>query len=303
MWEVFDGNSSETNSTSAVTVAPASPPVVTVTPLQETSGAGSVALSAHVSFSQANGDPATSWRVEDVSTDPTGALLINGVAQAENEAFNITTAQFAAMQIAPVAVQHQIWVIGYDGTLNSSPVHFTVAPPVAGAGSPSPSPTPTTPPVVTVTPLQETSGAGAVALSAHAQFSDPDGETVASWRVEDVSSDPNGALLLNGTAQAENTAFTITTAQFAAMQIAPVTVAHEIWVLASDGTSWSKPVHFTVSPPPSSVANANVTAASSLASLVQAAAAFGAPDPGGSPAVATQPPQPDHSANLAPSHG
>ncbi len=101
------------------------PPVLAATALQETSGAGPVALSAQVSFSDPDGDSAAGWRVEDVGSDPQGALLLSGVAQPENQAFNITAAQFAAMQIAPVATAHEIWVIGSDGTFSSAPVHFT----------------------------------------------------------------------------------------------------------------------------------------------------------------------------------
>jgi hypothetical protein len=73
-----------------------------------------------------------------------------------------------------------------------------------------------------------------------------------SWRIADISSDPNGpAILVNG---APLSGVVLTEAQFASAVVRSVTTSHDIWVRAStDGVNYSAPTDFTLSPPPSSV--------------------------------------------------
>jgi hypothetical protein len=222
--------------------SPDRPPTVTVANLQETAGASPVPLSSQAVYSDPDGDPAASWRIEDVSSDGRSALLLNGTPITPNNTVAYTPAQFAQITIAQVTASHDIWVVATDGTLSSTPTHFTVSPP-SGSSSLQ------TPPTVTVTNLQETAGAAPVALSSQATYSDPDGDPAASWRIEDVSSDGQSALLLNGTPITPNNTSAYTPAQFAQITIAQVTTSHDIWVVATDGTSSSTPTHFTVTPP------------------------------------------------------
>ncbi|WP_210249022.1 MULTISPECIES: NF038122 family metalloprotease [unclassified Bradyrhizobium] len=229
------------------------PPVVTASNLQETHGMMASALSAQLQYSDADGDQAFHWRIQDVSSDSTGAVMVNGVLLAPGAApVEVTQAQFAAATIQSVSAAHEIWAVVSDGTAWSSPVHFTVSAPAANHA-----------PVVTASNLQETRGMMASALSAQLQYSDADGDQAFHWRIQDVSSDSTGAVMVNGMLLAPGAApVEVTQAQFAAATIQSVSAAHEIWAVVSDGTAWSSPVHFTVSAPAAN--HAPVVTASNL---------------------------------------
>ena len=105
------------------------PPVVTASNVQEVQGVAAGALSAHLLYSDADGDVAFHWRLQDVSSDSTAAVSINGVLLVPGAApVEVTQAQFAAATIQSVSSSHEIWAVASDGAAWSSPVHFTVSP-------------------------------------------------------------------------------------------------------------------------------------------------------------------------------
>jgi hypothetical protein len=219
------------------------PPVVAASNLQEVQGVAAGPLSAHLAYSDVDGDAAFHWRLQDVSSDSGSAVSINGALLVPGGApVEVTQAQFAAATIQSVSGPHEIWAVASDGTAWSNPVHFAVSPAVVAV-------TVNHPPVVAASNLQEVQGVAAGPLSAHLAYSDVDGDAAFHWRLQDVSSDSgsavsiNGALLVPGGAPVE-----VTQAQFAAATIQSVSGPHEIWAVASDGTAWSNPVHFAVSP-------------------------------------------------------
>jgi hypothetical protein len=107
--------------------------VVTASNVQEVQGVAAGALSAHLLFSDADGDAAFHWDLQDVSSDSSSAISINGVSLQVGASIDVTQAQFAAAIIQPVSGSHDIWAVATDGTAWSSPVHFTISAPV-GAG-------------------------------------------------------------------------------------------------------------------------------------------------------------------------
>ena len=235
------------------------PPVVVASNLQEIQGVSAGSLSVHLQYSDPDGDAAFHWRLQDVSSDSTAAVMVNGVALAPGgAAIEVTQAQFAAATLQPVSGTHEIWAVASDGTSWSNPVHFTVSPAVAPAINHAP--------VVVASNLQEVQAVSAGALSAHLQYSDADGDAAFHWRLQDVSSDSAAAVMVNGVALAPGgAAVEVTQAQFAAAIIQSVSGTHEIWAVTSDGFAWSSPVHFTVSPAVVPATNhAPVVAASNL---------------------------------------
>jgi hypothetical protein len=223
---------------------PSGSPTVTPRNLQETSGEAPVTLSTLLTYSDPAGAPAVSWRIQDVASDGTSALLLNGVALNASSTVVLTAAQFAQVAVGPVTSSHQIWANASDGTFSSTAVSLTVTPPSPGSGASGP-------PTVTPRNLQETTGEAPVAVSTLLTYSDPSGVPAVSWRIQDVASDGTKALLLNGVALNASSTVVLTAAQFAQLAVGPVTSSHQIWANASDGTFSSAPVNFTVTPPPS----------------------------------------------------
>jgi hypothetical protein len=279
-------NANDGISTSApvhFTVSPpasAGPPVVTPSNLQEVAGEAPVALSSHLGYSDPGNLPAVTWHIQDVSSDGSSALLLNGSPFSAAQSATLTAAQFAQLSIGLVTSSHDIWANANDGISTSAPVHFTVSPPSppANAG----------PPVVTPSNLQEVAGEAPVALSSHLGYSDPGNLPAVTWHVQDVASDGSSALLLNGSPFSAAQSATLTAAQFAQLSIGLVTSAHDIWANASDGISTSAPVHFTVSPPAS--AGPPVVTPSNLQEVageapVALSSHLGYSDPGNLPAV------------------
>ncbi|MGX4803486.1 NF038122 family metalloprotease [Bradyrhizobium guangdongense] len=220
--------------------APASgPPVVVASNLQETSNWSPVPLSTHFAYRDPANLPAATWRIQDVSSDGSNALLLNGTPLSASSPVNLTPAQFNQITISSVSSSHDIWAVASDGTYWSSPVHFTVYPFASAAVGP---------PVVVASNLQETLNWSPVPLSTHFAYSDPANLPVETWRIQDVSSDGSNALLLNGSPLSASSPVNLTPAQFNQITISSVTSSHDIWAVANDGTYWSSPVHFTVSP-------------------------------------------------------
>ncbi|MGM4903795.1 matrixin family metalloprotease [Tardiphaga sp. 866_E4_N2_1] len=228
----------------SVLPAPRPVPVLTATDLNEQQGSGSVALSAQLSY---GGDPlpAVSWRIQDVSTDGSSALLLNGVPVTAASPITLTAAQFAQTSIGVVTSHHEIWATASDGYLSSAPVHFGVSAPVI------------TPPSVTAVHLQEVAGAPPIPLASQLTFHD--NLSAVTWRIQDVSSEATGALYLAGTPLNASHPVDLTAAQFAQITIGAVRDAHEIWATASNGSLSSAPVHFSVSPAPHAITSAAIS--------------------------------------------
>ena len=218
-------------------------PTVTPRNLQETSGEAPVALSTLLTYSDPSGRPAVSWRIEDIASDGSSALLLNGAPLNASSTVVLTAAQFAQVSVGPVTSSHQIWANASDGTLSSSAVSLTVSPPAIPKAS--------APPTVTPRNLQEMIGEAPVALSSLLTYSDPSGIPAVTWRIEDIASDGSSALLLNGAPLNASSTVVLTAAQFAQVSVGPVTSSHQIWANASDGTFPSAAVSLTVSPPSS----------------------------------------------------
>ncbi len=210
-----------------------SAPVVTATDLHETLGAPPTLVSSQVTYIDES--PAMSWRIQDISTDGTSALLLNGSPLNASQTVALTPAQFAALTIGQVTSSHDVYVVASDGFKFSAPAHFTITPPVNSA------------PVLVATDLHEVAGAPPVALSTQVSYSDA--QAAVSWRIQDISSDGSTALLLNGSPLSAASTVTLTAAQFAQITIAQVNSVHEIWMRASDGYLNSAPVKLTVTPP------------------------------------------------------
>jgi hypothetical protein len=94
-----------------------------------------VALSTHLGYADPANLAAVTWRIQDVCSDGTSALLLNDSPLSAPQPVNITAAQFAQVTIGPVTSSHDIWAIASDGTYSSAPVHFTVSPPLASVAS------------------------------------------------------------------------------------------------------------------------------------------------------------------------
>src|SRR6202020_1451812 len=130
IWAVAsDGTFSSTPVSLTVTPPPSAqvlsgPPTVTPKNLQETTGEAPVSLSTLLTYSDPSGAPAVSWRVQDVASDGSNALLLNGVALNAHSTVVLTAARFAHLTVGPVTSSHQIWAIASDGTFSSSPVNF-----------------------------------------------------------------------------------------------------------------------------------------------------------------------------------
>jgi hypothetical protein len=104
---------------------------VTASNVQEVQGVAAGSLSAHLQYSDADGDPAFHWRIQDVSSDPSTAISINGTSLVPGAPpIELTQAQFAAATIQSVSGSHEIWAMASDGAAWSSPVHFTLSPAV-----------------------------------------------------------------------------------------------------------------------------------------------------------------------------
>lgn len=118
-------------------------PVITRTNLQQ-SGGGNTLLSAQVSV--ISGGPITQWSIQDVPASGNEAALTPNGASFVSGSVTMTSAEFAAAQIVPVAVSHQIWINAYNGSGWSGGGYFTITP---YSGNPPPPPAPTTakPPV------------------------------------------------------------------------------------------------------------------------------------------------------------
>lgn len=113
-------------------------PVVNRINLQQQSGAGPTPLSAQISL--VSGGPISIYRINDVpSSGSVPALTPNG-SSFIGASVNLTPAEFAAVQIVPVSVPHQIWVnVSADGQTWSGGSPFTVTPAASTPPTPPPS--------------------------------------------------------------------------------------------------------------------------------------------------------------------
>lgn len=109
---------------------PIGPPIITLTALHQTSGAGPTLLSAQVAYSDPVAAAAVSWNVQDYQP-PSGevALMLDGVAFPSSGSVTVTAAQFSRLMIAPCAHAHDIWINANNGGYNSGGSDFSVTPP------------------------------------------------------------------------------------------------------------------------------------------------------------------------------
>jgi lysophospholipase L1-like esterase len=109
---------------------PTGPPVITLTPLHQTAGAGPTPLSARVAYSDPAGVPAVTWNIQD-NEPPSGeiALSLDGAPFPCSSSVPITPAVLARMMILPVSRTHDIWLNANNGVYWSGGANFALTPP------------------------------------------------------------------------------------------------------------------------------------------------------------------------------
>lgn len=121
-------------------------PVIQRINLQQQSGAGNTPLSNQVAL--VSGGPINIFRIQDAPASGGEAALTPNGASFVAASVNLTPEQFAAVQIVPVSVSHQIFVnVSADGGQTwSGGAAFTISP-AASAPPPQPPQTDAKPPV------------------------------------------------------------------------------------------------------------------------------------------------------------
>ena len=162
-----------------------------------------VAASSLFTATDPNGDTITTYALKDVTGN--GHFVVNGVVQATNVEIDLTAAQLAQTTYQAGSSSDQISIRASDGTLWSPWTSSTVA-----------VPTVTVPvnqaPVVTA-PNTTLTHNQTVAASSLFTATDPDGNTITTYALKDVTG--NGHFVVNGVVQATNVEIDLTAAQLA----------------------------------------------------------------------------------------
>src|SRR5262249_26044498 len=176
-------------------------PVATVSNVLLSKGQNSIAASNLFATSDADGDAITQYRFWNTGAGG-GHFVLNGAAQATNQAVLVTAAQLAQFSYQAGSLADTLWVQAYDGYVWGPWSNaFTVTPWFD------------TPATVTVVNLTATHGQSFAASSLFTT-SDPDGDTISKYAFWDTGAG-GGHFVLNGTAQGANQEIDVTAAQLA----------------------------------------------------------------------------------------
>ena len=228
--QAFDGLA-WSNATTVTLSTNETAPSLTVSPSLLLTPGQALAVNATnlpITVTDADGDPAVTYRFIDVGAGSTSASLIfNGTAVAQGGSVDVAAAQLANLSIqgGSVAGTDTVQVQVFDGYLWSTTKSVAI--------------TTNTPP--TVTPLPPVLHPNQT-VSASTIFSttDADGNPITQYKIGDMTT--GGAhLLLNGVQQAESTMFTINAANLSQWQIvgSATSGANTFNVKAFDGIAWS----------------------------------------------------------------
>ena len=181
----------------------------------------SVAASLLFTATDPDGDTITTYALKDVTGN--GHFVVNGVSQATNVEIDLTATQLAQTTYqAGAAGSDQISIRASDGTLWSAWQSSTVAVDRA--------------PVVTAQNKTLVHNQ-TVAASSLFTAADPDGNTITTYALKDVTG--NGHFVVNGVTQATNVEIDLTAAQLAQTTYVAGSATDQLSVRASDGMYWS----------------------------------------------------------------
>ncbi|MDA9435178.1 hypothetical protein XH88_25915, partial [Bradyrhizobium sp. CCBAU 51627] len=218
-------------------------PTVSVSNLAAAHGQ-SLAASSMFTVSDVDGDTITTYSFWDSNAN--GRFTVNGVAQAANTEIVVGAAQLPNTFYVSGSGTDQLYVRAFDGTAWSAWQSFTVTAPVNQA------------PLVTATNAAIASG-HSVAASSLFVASDPNGDPITTYSFWD--SNTSGRFTINGVAQAANTEIIVSAAQLASTSYVAGSDTDQLYVRASDGSSWSAWQAFTAGPTAPVVTAANVALA------------------------------------------
>ncbi|TWC00217.1 hemolysin type calcium binding protein [Bradyrhizobium macuxiense] len=213
-------------------------PVVTASSFGIVAGQ-SRSASSLFTITDPNGSSIVTYALWDSNSN--GHWVVNGVAQAANTEIDVTAAQLAQTTYVGGGGTDQLYIRVNDGNAWSTWASFTATPEL---------------PVVTAGSLTTLSGQ---AISASTMFSASErgGGTIASYALWDTNG--NGHWVVNGVVQATNTEINVTAAQLAETTYVAGNGADQLWVAASDGTSWGNWQLFTVTGAASAIVPAGTT--------------------------------------------
>jgi hypothetical protein len=182
-------------------------------------------LSSLVAASDADGDTITHWRFWD-GTAGSGAVIKNGVQQADNTLIDMTAAEFAGARFQTTSGYDAVYASAWDGHEWSAWSSFwMVAPPNA---------------LPVLSPLNTTfNGAGVSrALTQIGQASDADGDAIQAVELWD-GTPGSGFFSVNGVAQSSGTLIHADQANIANTTFTSGPVDDNTWVRVYDGYGWS----------------------------------------------------------------
>lgn len=196
-----------------------------------------VALSSMVSAADADGDTLNYELWDSTAYADSGYFVVNGVRQGVNVAIPVTASQLAQANFVTGSTNDNLWVRASDGKAWSEWVPFGVSPLANNAPV-------VTPPNLTRRPDQST------ALSDMFSVSDADGDTITNYQLwDETAAAASGRFVINGTAQAANTAIDVSAAQLAQTSFVAGIGTDSLRIRAFDGIGWGNWSTFTVSPP------------------------------------------------------
>jgi hypothetical protein len=248
-----------------VIVPPNHAPVLTA-PDYSTPRGQVIAASSLFSASDADNDTLTYYFYDNSSGAMSGHFTVNGVVQAANTTFGLTTAQLAQTTFtAGSAISDDLFVNVNDGFTFSGPKEFhVVVPPNHG-------------PVLTA-PDYAASKGQIISASALFSASDADSDTLTYYFYDNTSDAMSGHFTVNGVVQAANTTFGLTAAQLAQTTFTAGSISDDLFANVNDGFAFSGPKEFHVVVPPNHAPVLTAPDYSPTGQVIAASSLFSASD-------------------------
>src|SRR5581483_7258148 len=188
--------------------------------------------------SDAESDSITAYQFwESTATASSGHWVVNGVAQGANVAIDVSAAQLSQTSFLTNFGADDLWVRAFDGTSWGAWTEFHVTAPANQA------------PVTTAADVTADRG---VSLDAASLFtvSDAENDGITAYQFWDsTATASSGHWVVNGVAQGANVAIDVSAAQLSQTSFLTNFGADDLWVRASDGTSWGAWTEFHVTAP------------------------------------------------------
>lgn len=195
----------------------------------------SFAASALFTVSDAQNDNIVKYQFWDSTSDPaSGHWVVNGAAQAANQAIDVSVAQLVGTTFQSGSGADQLYVRASDGMMWGAWQAFIITAPLNHA------------PVVTATNVTATHGQSTVTASSLIGASDGDGDSITLYGLWDTQG--SGHWSVNGLAQATNAEIDLTPAQLAQTSYVFGSAADTLYVRAFDGIAWGDWKVFTATP-------------------------------------------------------